>query len=76
MLADYRLERMLPPWARLRRMAGDRPLQEQVADCDVLIPTTGVCARRECAFLLPCASGELLSGNGLVDCYGGDELDG
>ncbi|KAG1660833.1 hypothetical protein FOA52_008944 [Chlamydomonas sp. UWO 241] len=36
-----RLERMLPSWARLVRMSGDRPLSEQVANCDVLIPTTG-----------------------------------
>eukprot|EP00955_Chlamydomonas_euryale_P001865 21216-Chlamydomonas_euryale.AAC.6 len=39
-----RLERKLPPWARLVRMSPDRPLCEQCSNTDVLIPTTGACA--------------------------------
>lgn len=36
-----RLESILPAWATLRRMDPSRPLCQQVADADVLIPTTG-----------------------------------
>ncbi len=36
-----RLEKLLPPWARLHRMDPRRPLAEQVANARVLIPTTG-----------------------------------
>lgn len=33
---------MLPSWARLHRMDPTRPLQEQVANARVLVPTNGV----------------------------------
>ncbi|KAG2444479.1 hypothetical protein HXX76_001229 [Chlamydomonas incerta] len=47
--AADRLEKILPPWARLRRMDPSRPLVEQVADVRVLIPTTGVVAAADIA---------------------------
>uniref|UniRef100_A0A383V9Z4 D-isomer specific 2-hydroxyacid dehydrogenase NAD-binding domain-containing protein n=1 Tax=Tetradesmus obliquus TaxID=3088 RepID=A0A383V9Z4_TETOB len=37
-----KLERMLPPWAKLHRMDPTRPLAEQVANAKVLVPTTGL----------------------------------
>lgn len=36
------LEKILPPWAKVRVMDTSKPLSEQVQDARVLIPTTGV----------------------------------
>jgi hypothetical protein len=36
------LEQMLPPWARLKRINPQQPLQDQVAHAKVLIPTNGL----------------------------------
>ncbi|GLC46125.1 hypothetical protein PLESTB_001192700 [Pleodorina starrii] len=40
--AADRLERLLPPWALLKRMDPSRPLADQVSRARVLIPTTGL----------------------------------
>lgn len=54
MVAPRRLEAMLPPWARLRRMDPTRPLVEQVAGAHVLVPTTGHVGHREVAAAVNC----------------------
>ena len=43
-LAD-RLDKLLPPWATLRRFDPTRPLHKQSEDVHVFIPTTGVVDR-------------------------------
>jgi phosphoglycerate dehydrogenase-like enzyme len=49
-----RLEAMLPPWARLRRVDPSRPLAEQVASAHVLIPTSSLVGPQELAAASAC----------------------